>query len=131
MNDLERRARAELARWRRTVPARVRADLANRREAPLVLVGVPEDVEARDEAEMWTDELREYVQNREDLVFHLEERTFHICRAHPSARLVVETGVIAPDFTCPRDACPFVAASRCAGGRSVQLVAVRLGLPIG
>jgi len=123
VNELARRARAELARWRRTVPARVRADLAAWREESFVLVGVPVEVEELNEAAMWTDELREYVQTREDLVFHLEERSYHICRAHPLARVVVETGVIAPDFACPRGECPFAAASRCAGGRAVQLVA--------
>jgi len=71
----------------------------------------------------WTDDLREYVQTREGLVFHLEDRTFHICRSHPLARTVIETGVSAANFECPRAECPFAAASRCAGGRAVQLVA--------
>jgi len=121
VNELARRARAELARWRRRLPARVRADLVEWREEPFVLVGVPVDPEELNDAAMWTESLREYVQTREDLVFHLEERTFHICRAHPRARTVIETGVIAADFTCPRGQCPFAAASRCAGGRAVQL----------
>lgn len=124
MNDLGRRARAAFVRWRRTLSPRERAGLAGYREESFVLVGVPVDPEALDDVAMWTDELREYVQAREDLVFHVEERRYHICRAHPLARGVIETGVIAAGFACPRGGCPFAAASRCAGGRAVQLVAI-------
>jgi len=60
VHELARRARAELARWRRTLPARVRADLAAWREEPFVLVGVPEELEELNDAELWSDELREY-----------------------------------------------------------------------
>jgi len=123
VKELGRRAQAELVRWRLTLPARERADLVVWREEAFVLVGVPVDGEELNDAAVWTDDLREYVQTREGLVFHLEDRTFHICRSHPLTRTVIETGVIAANFECPRAECPFAAASRCAGGRAVQLVA--------
>jgi hypothetical protein len=76
------------------------------------------------EQEMWTEDLIEYINNRPEMRFHLEERRFHICRAHAAAREIVRTGVIHGHFTCPaaNDACPFEAASDLGDGRALVLV---------
>jgi len=64
--------------------------------------------------EHWTDDLREWISGHEEVVFFLEERTFHICRAHRDARRVIETGIIPAGFTCPlgRADCPFSGRTR-------------------
>ena len=117
---LRERALAELMRWRRGLTAEERSRLRSAREdGRLVLVGLP--IDDASELETWRDELREYVQNRDDLVFHLEERTWHICRAHPLARTIIVAGLIPAAFACGWRACPFGSAAR---GRPVQLVAV-------
>ncbi|MDX2088361.1 MAG: hypothetical protein SFX73_10950 [Kofleriaceae bacterium] len=114
---LKERAQRELVRWRRGLSADERQQLRTaREEGRLVLVGLLVDDAC--ELETWRDELREYVQNHEDLVFHLEERTWHICRAHPVAHAVVATGVVPAGVTCGNRTCPFASA------RPMQLVAV-------
>ncbi len=92
------------------------------------------DRAAERENEMWTEQLREYVDAHEDILFFLEERTFHICRAHPEARRVIRTGVIAPDFACPlrrRDGCPFAGATAREPGKAIVLVPLRRLTPSG
>jgi hypothetical protein len=69
---------------------------------------------AKIENEMWTEQLQEWVTSHDDVVFFLEERKFHICRAHPKARRVLETGVVPATFACPlgRQRCPLASAVR-------------------
>lgn len=82
----------------------------------------PEDV--RDD-EMWCEDLIEYINNRPEMRFHLEERELHICRAHPIAREVVRAGLVPSAFVCPAGsaACPFETASELGGHRPLLLTA--------
>src|SRR5689334_2088712 len=111
--SLDRLARIALRGWIRTLPRATRTDLrlTSWRDQPLELVAMPVDAEAATEHEAWTDQLREYIDGHEEIGFFLQERRFHICRAHPAARRVIATGTIPAGFTCPRAhaACPFAA----------------------
>ena len=126
--------------WQRLDPAS-RADLAARwgrprasAEAEVELRGVfVDDATAREDQldnAMWSRDFREYVTAHEELVFHVPERSFHICRAHRMARAVLEAGVIPAGFACPlgRAACPFVAAQSARPGAAMHLVPVRIGI---
>lgn len=97
----------------------------------LLGVFVDDDTAREDELDnaMWSDDFREYVTAHEELVFHVGDRSFHICRAHPAARAVAEAGVIPAGFACPlgRGACPFVGARSARPGASMHLVPLRLG----
>ena len=121
--SLVHRARAELHRWRRTLPHAVRAELRDWREAPIILVGIAVDPEAERDHALWTAQLREYVNSHEEIGFFLQERQFQICRAHAVARDVIETGLIATGFRCPRQrtTCPFARASALVPGRALAL----------
>lgn len=122
-----RRAGAAGLRWWRALTPEARRELqsawnprANRvaysraehgfERLPIRLQGVFVDPELARENAMWTRHLTEYIQAHPEVTFHLQERTFHICRAHPTARRVVATGVIAADFRCPfaRHGCPLL-----------------------
>ena len=84
-------------------------------ELPIQLRGFfAVDPLAKIENEMWTEQLQEWVTSHDDVVFFLEERKFHICRAHPKARRVLETGVVPATFACPlgRQRCPLASAVR-------------------
>lgn len=122
---LGRRARAALRRWRATLPAAARVGLALRswRDQPLTLIGAPVDAELAHDAARWTTDLIEYINGHEEVGFYLQERRFHICRAHAAARRVVRAGVIPGGFTCPRRAadCPFATAAACVPGQAVRL----------
>ena len=122
---LARRARAALRQWRATLPADARAGLAlpSWRDQPLVLIGAPVDAALAHDAALWTAQLVEYINSHEEVGFYLQERRFHICRAHAAARRVVRAGVIPAGFACPRRAadCPFAAAAACVPGQAVQL----------
>src|SRR5262245_33752331 len=82
------------------------------------------DPEDAAENEMWTEALRDYI-TALDIPFFLEERKFHICRAHPEARAVLATGVIRPGFTCPllRASCPLAQAAALRPGTAIHLTA--------
>jgi hypothetical protein len=82
----------------------------------------PEDAR---EDDTWCDDLIEYINGHPEVAFHLEERRFHICRAHRAARDVISTGRVPARFTCPaaNDRCPFKEASSLAHGRSLLLAA--------
>lgn len=129
---LTRRARAALRAWRATLPTEARAGLRlpSWRDQPLELIGAPVDAELAHDTALWTAQLVEYINSHEEVGFYLQERRFHICRAHAVARRVVRTGVIPADFACPRRAtdCPFAAAAACFPGRVVKL---RLAPPAG
>ncbi len=85
---LARRARAALRQWRATLPtdARVGLALPSWRDQPLVLIGAPVDAALADDAALWTAQLVEYINSHEEVGFYLQERRFHICRAHAAAR---------------------------------------------
>lgn len=78
-------------------------------ELPIELRGRFVDPADACENQMWRRDLIEYINNHPELRFQVEERTFHICRAHPAAREVVENGIVPNDFVCPagNEACPF------------------------
>lgn len=82
----------------------------------------PED--AIDDA-LWRQELIEYIDAHPEIVFFLEERRFHICRAHAVGRRVAKTGVVPRDFVCPLAdrACPLQRASELGVGRAIALEA--------
>ena len=83
-------------------------------------------VEAGSTEDTWNTslDLYEYLVNHE---IYLEDgRTFHICSAHPAARVALARGVVPAGFQCPRAdaACPMRALLALAGGRDVQLALV-------
>jgi hypothetical protein len=122
---LGRRARAALRQWRASLPATARVGLALRswRDQPLTLIGEPVDAELAHDTALWTTSLIEYVNSHEEVGFYLQERRFHICRAHAAARRVVCTGVIPAGFECPvrAAACPFAAAAVLVPAHAVRL----------
>lgn len=69
-------------------------------------------------------QLLEYINGHEEIQFFLTARSFHICRAHPGARVCLRSGVIPKDFHCEQHHpdCPMRAILAHAGGRSVELV---------
>lgn len=130
-----------VAWWQRLDPIS-RADLVARWVRPrpfdepeVELLGVfVDDVMAREDEldnAMWSRDFREYVTAHEELVFHVGDRSFHICRAHSTARAVVEVGVIPTGFACPlgRSACPFVEARSTRPDAPMHLVPLRIGTP--
>jgi hypothetical protein len=142
---LRLRAGAELRRWRIRLPPDERDELGrllDRRadhvfhqatvsdgcsewhELPIVLLGQQIDVETERENRLWTQQLAEYVNAHEEVGFFLQERHFHICRAHAAARAVIERGTIPAGFSCPRAAadCPFASAGALVSGARVDLV---------
>lgn len=78
----------------------------------------PEDAR---EDETWCDDLVEYINAHPEVGFHLEERRFHICRAHRAAREVIAAGRVPAGFVCPvaSDGCPFQGASAAAASTIV------------
>lgn len=122
---LGRRARDALRKWKATLPASVRADLAlpSWRSHPLTLIAVAVDSEQARDAEQWTTELIEYINSHEEVGFNLQERRFHICRAHAAARRVIHTGVIPAAFACPRGepSCPYAGAAALVPDRALRL----------
>ena len=58
-------------------------------ELPIQLRGRLVDEETRREDRMLKQQLFDYIVNHEEVTFFLEERTYHICRAHPAARAAV------------------------------------------
>lgn len=122
---LGRRARAALRSWRATLPAPARVGLALRswRDQPLTLIGAPVDAEVAHDDALARTSLLEYINSHEEVGFYLQERYFHICRAHAAARRVVRAGVIPAGFVCPRRAssCPFAAAAAMVPGQAVRL----------
>jgi hypothetical protein len=142
--QLRLRARDELRRWCTRLPPEERAELGSlldRRadhvfhqapagdrcrewhELPIVLLGQPIDAEIERENRLWTQQLAEYVNAHEEVGFFLQERRFHICRAHAVARAVIARGTIPAGFTCPRAAtdCPLASAGALAGGARIDL----------
>jgi hypothetical protein len=77
------------------------------------------------EDDTWCDDLIEYINGHPEVALHLEERRFHICRAHTAAREVIATGRVPATFTCPvaNDRCPFEGASALVSGRALALAA--------
>lgn len=122
---LGRRASAALREWKATLPASVRADLTLRswRSHPVTLIAVAVDSEQARDAELWTTELIEYINSHEEAGFYLQERRFHICRAHAAARRVIHTGVIPAAFACPRGEprCPYAGAAALVPDRALRL----------
>jgi hypothetical protein len=88
---------------------------------PIDLIGRPQD--DLDDGLDATHDLTEYINAHEEVGFHLQERRFHICRAHILARRVIATGSIPANFICSRavTTCPFMAASASVGGRRIIL----------
>ena len=76
-------------------------------------MGVWVDPELARENALWTQERIEYINAHPEVGFYLRERLFHICRAHPQARRVVQRGIVPTDWRCPlgRSACPFAAVT--------------------
>jgi hypothetical protein len=123
---IDQRAREALATWQRQLTPAVRAELRHlgpRSPSEVTLVAHPVDGELEREHRMWTRDLRDYVNSHEEVGFFLQERRYHICRAHAAARTVIATGTISAAFQCPlRDrACPFAGASERAGGAVLHL----------
>ncbi|MEM7607440.1 MAG: hypothetical protein AAF411_18970 [Myxococcota bacterium] len=87
-----------------------------------------EDRELGAEGRQMKRDLLEFILNREEIVFFLEERRFHICRHHSQARAALERGAIPADFRCSLrgEACPMRAVSKAAGQRPV-LIELRIG----
>lgn len=91
---------------------------------PVRLLGevVGSDTEAAadaEDAEYISTQLLEFILGHEDIVFFLEERTFHICRRHPLARSTLRRGSIPEDFRCAQagEGCPLRRISQAAGRR--------------
>ena len=82
------------------------------------------DAETERENRLWTQQLAEYVNAHEEVGFFLQERHFHICRAHAAARAVIERGTIPAGFSCPRTAadCPLASAGTLAGGARIDVI---------
>lgn len=129
VRNLSEAQRDEVTAWWRSLDEKARRELtaAPSRSGPdgpeVVLQGRPVDPLEQAENELWTAQLREYV-NSHDVPFFMGERRFHICRAHRTAQQVAETGVLPAAFSCPfgRAACPFAAALSLHPGRAVHLV---------
>jgi hypothetical protein len=87
----------------------------------IAIVATPLDEDAARDVAEWNQSLAEYLVAHE--LFLVDERPFHICQSHAAAREVIATGVVPAQFACPRAhaACPFAAASHCAGGRELHL----------
>jgi hypothetical protein len=98
-------------------------------ELSIELRGRVVDPEDAREDDTWCDDLIEYINGHPEVAFHLEERRFHICRAHRAARDVISTGRVPARFTCPaaNDRCPFKEASSLASGRPLVLTAILRG----
>ena len=98
------------------------------RELPIELHGRLADPADAADAELAVRELTEYIQADPNIVFHLEEREFHICRAHARARRVIREGRIAAGFTCPggNTDCPHQTSVAIAGGSLRWFIRVRV-----
>jgi hypothetical protein len=123
---LDLQAREAFARWQRQLAPSTQAELRRlraHRPPELDLVGHVVDREAEREHRMWTRDLREYVSSHEEVGFFLQERRYHICRAHAAARAVIASGTIPAAFACPlhNRACPLAGASALAGGGLIHL----------
>lgn len=92
-------------------------------QLPLQLEGRLVDEETRRETRMYKQELFDYIVNHEEVQFFLESRTFHICRNHPAARAVLESGFLPASFRCPleRQGCPMRTVLAAARGKSIEL----------
>jgi len=127
-HPLTRRARAALRGWLPTLPRATRATLRPTTwpDPPIALLGVASDPELAHEEAQWTRQLGEYINGHEEIGFFLQERRFHICRAHAAARRVIATGVIPAGFVCPRAAagCPFAGAAALVPARAIRLLPV-------
>lgn len=55
----------------------------------------------QDDGEDWNVDFYEYLINNPELGIHFNGRTFHICTAHPAARVVLRVGAIPAAFKCP------------------------------
>ncbi|MFK8001664.1 MAG: hypothetical protein AB8H86_18870 [Polyangiales bacterium] len=91
---------------------------------PVRLLGKVDDADTEgaadaEDAEYISTQLLEFILNHEDIVFFLEERTFHICRRHPLARTTLRHGRIPKGFRCEKagEDCPLRRISRAAGRR--------------
>lgn len=76
-----------------------------------------DDVDGPQDRGGWNRDLYEFAVAH-DVVFHLNQRVFHICRAHDAARRVAREGRILAGFRCPfaRSGCPMRALVDAAGG---------------
>lgn len=134
LRTLSAAQRDEVAAWWRSLDENARHELgaapsrSGSDEPEMVLQGRPVDPQEQAENEQWTAQLREYV-NGHEVPFFMEEKRFHICRAHRIAREVTETGVLPAAFSCPLEqaACPFAAALSLHPGCAVHLVPVPSG----
>lgn len=118
--------RSKVESWWKSLDSSAKRSLRGRElNAAIELRGRFLDPEDAVENEMWRLDLIEYINNHPELRFHLEERKFHICRAHAVAREVIRTGVVPGAFVCPvrNAACPFEAASKLGDGRPLVLAA--------
>jgi len=123
---LSSRQRTDVAKWWQGLDEEERSALRpNRRRWPSAVIGrfvEPEpSAQSSDEFEGVID-FYEYLVNHE---ISLEDRSFHICSAHPRARAVLAAGRIPADYSCPRaDApavCPMRALLDVAPGRDLVL----------
>lgn len=91
-------------------------------ELPIQLKGRLVDEETRGEDRMLKQQLFDYIVNHEEVTFFLEERTYHICRAHPAARTVIKNGLLPASFQCPLGNgpnCPMLVLLAATDGKSV------------
>lgn len=94
-------------------------------QVPVRLVGKAmgaQDAADAEDAEYISTQLLEFILGHEDIVFFLEERTFHICRRHPLAHSTLRQGFIPKGFQCVQAGarCPLRRISRAAGGERVR-----------
>ncbi len=86
----------------------------------LVLVGDPRSAEFAEPRDGNRD-LLEFILNHEEIVFFLEERSFHICTEHRQARAILERLKIPARFRCALrgEDCPMRVISRAAGESAI------------
>jgi len=97
---------------------------------PIVLRGHFVDPEDARESEAGTTDLLEYIDAHPEIAFWLEERRYHICRAHPAARALLTQRQVPSTFECPfgHTSCPYKRATANANGRTLVLTP-HLNLP--
>jgi len=82
-----------------------------------------EDPELGPDTRLAKQQLLDFILNHEEIVFFLEERSFHICRWHTQARDVLAAGLLPAGFRCTLrgDACPMRVISKAADERPVRI----------
>lgn len=99
------------------------APLPRWEEVPIVVGAHFLPDEDPDDPDDWNVDFYEYLVNNPELGIHFNGRTFHICRAHPVARVLLRAGVIPGGFRCPQagPSCPMEELQRLQPGTRVVL----------